>query len=378
MGYPIRLAAIFLVLMSGAVKAAEYKTVTIATKKIGNTATVGGTVIPFKEVTLSAQVPGQVQFIAGSEGDDFKKGIVLVTIDDTAIQAQRRAALADIYNAESALRNAQVQYSRELWSPRSTSPSNAPGMGLPFMFDQFFTRNFSNMAGRSDTAVERRADLYAQGSGVSQAQSRLLQARAQVETLDAKIMDARLAAPFDGLIVSKMVETGDTVQPGQPLVKFAQTKFLRIRAEVPVRLVSGLREDMIVPARLDVYGAEIQARVARIYPMANSARHTVTVKFDLPQGVSGGPGMYAEVQIPDPTAQAQDLPIVPESALVWRGSLPGIFILVDGRPSLRLLRIGMPSSPGWVSVLAGLKGGEKVIVDPPKGMASGSKTHKAK
>ncbi len=376
MGGPIKLAAAFLVLMSGAVSGAEYETVTIVTKTIGNTATVGGTVIPYKEVTLSAQVPGQVQFVAGSEGDDFKKGVVLVAIDDAAIQAQRRAALADIYNAQSALRNAQVQYSRELWSPRSTSPSSAPGMGLPFMFDQFFTRNFSNMSGRSNTAVERRADLYAQGSGVSQAQSRLLQARAQVETLDAKIMDARLVAPFDGLIVGKMVETGDTVQPGQPLVKFAQTKFLRIRAEVPVRLVSGLRVDMIVPARLDVYGAEIQARVARIYPMADSARHTVTVKFDLPQGVSGGPGMYAEIQIPDPTAKAQNLPVVPESALVWRGSLPGIFVLAEGRPSLRLLRVGMPSSPGWVSVLAGLKGGEKVIVNPPKGMASGPKINK--
>ena len=85
-------------------QAQDYQTVEVSVEPIGSWAIVGGTVVPYKEVTLSAQIPGEVKFIAGAEGDDFDKGAKLVSIDDEAIQAKRRAALADIYNAEAALR----------------------------------------------------------------------------------------------------------------------------------------------------------------------------------------------------------------------------------------------------------------------------------
>ncbi|MBF0094739.1 MAG: efflux RND transporter periplasmic adaptor subunit [Alphaproteobacteria bacterium] len=364
--------AIFAGTTSAALAAAgEYQTAVITAAQVGHTSVVGGTVIPYKEVNLAAQIPGQVTFIAGSEGDSFEGGAILVQIDDSQIQAQRRAALADISNAEAAVRNAQVQYSRELWSPRSNSPNTMPGMGAPGMFDQFFTRNASNFMGRSDTGLERQADLYAQGSGVNQAESKLLQAHAQLEALDAKLRDAQLAAPFDGMIVKKLVETGDTVQPGTPLLQFAHTTYLRIRADVPVRLVAGLEKGMMVPARLDAGGVEVKARVAQIYPMADQTRHTVTVKFDLPKGIPGGPGMYAEVQIPDPGESSQDLPAIPQASIVWRGSLPNVFVLHEGAPSLRVVRIGSPVGDGRVSILSGVKTGEQVIVNPPAGLVSG-------
>ncbi|MBF0563184.1 MAG: efflux RND transporter periplasmic adaptor subunit, partial [Alphaproteobacteria bacterium] len=317
------------------------------------------------------QIPGQVTFIAGSEGDSLTAGAVLVQIDDSQIQAQRRAAIAEISNAEAAMQNAKVQYSRELYSPHSNSPNSMPGMGMPGMFDQFFTRNASNWMGRSDSGLERQADLYAQGSSVSEAESRLMQSTAQLETLDAKLRDAQLVAPFDGMIVQKLVEVGDTVQPGKPLLRFAHTTYLRIQAEIPVRLVTGLEKGMLVPARLDAGGVEVKARVAQIYPMAEQSRHTVTVKFDLPKGVPGGPGMYAEVQIPDPGEAAQDMPIIPEDALVWRGSLPNIFVLQNGHPSLRVVRVGGSVGEGRVSIVSGASVGEQVILNPPAGLVSG-------
>lgn len=355
------------------VLAADYQIVTVKVAQVGHTSTVGGTVIPYKEVNLSAQIPGQVMFIAGAEGDSFTAGAVLIQIDDAQIQAQRRAALAQITNAEASLRNAQVQYSREIWSPRSNTPNAMPGMGMPNMFDQFFTRGLSNMMGRSDTGLERYADWYAQGAGVQQAQGALMQATAQLEQLDAKLRDAQLSAPFDGTVVKKIVEVGDTVQPGQPLLQFAHTTYLRIQADVPVRLVAGLEKGMMLPARLDAGGVEIKTRVSQIYPMADKTRHTVTVKFDLPKGVPGGPGMYAEVQIPDTTEPSREIPILPERAVVWRGSLPNVFVLHDGQPLLRIVRVGNQFGDGFVSILSGVNAGDQVIVDPPPGLVSGSR-----
>ena len=86
--------------------------------------------------------------------------------------------------------------------------------------------------------------------------------------------------------------------------------------------------------------------------------------------------MYAEVRIPDHTTRARSLPVVPETALVWRGSLPGVFVVTNGRLSLRLLRLGVPTGTGVVSVLAGLRGGEQIVLKPPPGLASGIKKAK--
>ena len=348
-----------------------FKTALVTTFEVGGNATVGGTVIPFKEVNLNAQIPGRVTFLMGKEGQVAKKGDVLLALDDEAIQASRNAALAQIYQAEAGVQNAQMQYSRELYAPRTNSITGFPGMGVPTMFDQFFTRGFSDMTGRTNTGLERQTDLYAQGYGISQAQSNLSKAQASLRALDAQLRDAHAVAPFDGVIVKKMVEVGDTVQPGTPMLVFAYTDFLRISADVPVRLAAGLEIGMTVPAQLDSGGAVVMAKVAQIFPVADPGRHTVKVKFDLPKDTPGGPGMYVEVTIPDISVPTRMQPSVPEDAIVWRGSLPSIFILQDGKPSLRLIRVGYPTPDGNISVVSGLTGGEQVILNPPANLVSG-------
>lgn len=360
----ISAAVVALAMFGGAFgAAAEYRTVPVTTERSNHMTTIGGTVIPYKEVTLTAQVPGTVKLLAGREGDSVQAGQVVVAINDDELQAMKRAAEAQLTAAEAGLRNAQVQYSRELWSPRTGQPT---GMGLPSMMDQFMRPFSGQYSGPNDPNVRRYADLHGQAKAVDDARSAILQSRAQIEQLDAKIRDASLTAPFDGVIVKKFVEQGDTIQPGKPMVKIAYTQYLRIQAEVPVGLVSSLRIGEFLPARIDVgQGIPVQARVSQIFPMADTARHTVTVKFDLPSGLPGGPGSYAEIMIPDNSTQATAVPSVPREALMWRGSLPAVMVLRDGKPVLRVVRLGGPLPDGRVTVLSGLVGGEQVILQTP-------------
>lgn len=342
--------------------------VTVMASSVGNVVTLGGTVVPYKEVTLTAQIPGEVEFIAGEEGDEFNKGDVLLRIDDEDLLAKRRAAVAQIGTIQSQLANAQMQYSREIWSPQSRSISRSGGMGMPSMFDQMFTQPMQSMMPGDvggNRYVDRTADLYSRGTQVSQAQSQLASAQAQVQQIDAKLKDTRSVAPFKGVIVAKLVEVGDTMQPGMPMLQFADTTYLQIKAEVPARLVSGLRKGMMVPSRIDIGNTQVDARVAQIFPAADPQRHTVTVKFDLPQGIPGGPGMYAEVMIPDINAPARTLPVIPDSAVVWRGSLPAVFIVTDDNQNkLRLIRLGDYVGQNQIAVLSGLTVGERIRANP--------------
>jgi multidrug efflux pump subunit AcrA (membrane-fusion protein) len=326
-------------------------------------------VIPYKEVTLSAQLPGRVAWLAGIEGDVFKVGDLLVGIDDAELIAKRRAMIAQMASADAQLRNAGVQYNREIYSPRSNS---APGgMAAPNLFDQMFTRPMENMVGDRDRGAERSADLFASGIQVQEARNTMMRLQAELQALDTRIRDARSIAPFAGIIVKKHVEVGDTVQPGQSLLNFADVEYLQVEVEVPARLRPGLSEGQMVQAELDPNNRRVPVRVAQVFPMADSQRHTVKVKFDLPQGVSQ-PGMYAKVLIPDPAAPQRANPVIPTSAIRYNGSLPGVYVVGEpGAPQLRLIRIGEDLGGGQVTVLSGLAAGERILANPGPRVTAG-------
>ena len=355
--------------------AAGAQIVTVEASTTANAVTLGGTVVAFREVTLTAQIPGRVEFISGTEGDAFKKDDILVAIDDDDLLAKRRSAVAQYNNALAAISNARVQYDRERWSPQSRSISKSGGMGMPNMFDQMFTQPMSQsmMPGNygGDRYVDRQADLHGFGTQLTQAQNQQLQAKSAIEQIDASLRDARSFAPFDGVIIKKMVEEGDTVQPGQPLIEFADLTYLQVEVDVPIRLMSGLKKGMLIPVKIDVGNIRADARVAQIFPSADAVRHTVKVKFDLPLDVPGGPGMYAEVMVPDSSAQTGPVPVIPDSAVLWRGSLPAVYVAAaDGKTELRLIRLGEYVSGDRVAILSGLKVGERVYATPPTGASS--------
>ncbi len=333
---------------------------------------LGSTVIPYKEVTLSAQIPGVVKLVGGEVGAAFNQGDVIVQVDESQLLAKRNSVLAQISIAQAALQNSQAQYTREIVSPRSKDVSTMPGFGLPAMFDIYAVRPFADsFMGNYNSDVGRYTDLLSSATGVSQAQSNLQQAMSQLQEIDAAIRDAKSIAPFEGIVLSKMVEVGDTVQPGQPLIKYGYVKYKRLQADVPSGLVGNLSLDMVVPARIDGSN-NTMAKVSQIYPVADPNRHTVTVKFDLPVDVTAAPGMYAEVYLPERNKGDSKVAVIPESALLSGRSLPSILVVKDNNTSeLRLVRLGSDQGNGMVEVVSGVSPGERIIDHPPAGVSSG-------
>lgn len=357
-------------MMSAVTQAAEV--VRVETVKSLSSSVLGSTVIPYREVTLSAQVPGAVKFVAGEAGSGFNQGDVIVRIDESQLTAKRNAVLAQIAIAQAALQNSQAQYTRELISPRSKDIGAMPGFGLPAMFDMTMVRPFADsMMGNYDSDMGRYSDLMSSATGVSQAQSNLQQAMSQLQEIDAALGDAKSVAPFDGIVLEKLVEVGDTVQPGQPLIKFGYVKYKRLQADVPSSLVSNLREGMIVPAKIDSK-TSIMVKLTQIHPVADPGRHTVIVKFDLPVDAVAAPGMYAEVYLPQANTDDAKIVVIPKTALLRGRSLPSVLVVKnDNTSELRLVRLGAEQEDGKVEVVSGLSADERVIDKPPATAASG-------
>lgn len=338
----------------------------------GTRISIGGTVVPFREVTLTAQIPGRVKEIGGEEGDRFKEGETLIAIDDTELLAKHREAVAQMMNADAVLRNANMQYSREFWSPNSPTGDKVPGgMGMPFMMDRILTDPMSGFFGGSEPGLDRQVDLTNYSTRIDQAHSAMLQAKSQIEQINAKLRDAVGNAPFNGVITGKLVEIGDTVQPGQSLLEFSDIDHLQIKVDIPARLAPNLKEGETLSARIDAIKGTLQVSVARIFPTADRQRHTVTVKFDLvPAYAEARPGQYAEVDIHDVSdtdTTQENLITIPRSAVIQRGSLPAVYVLdahEKNKRELRLVRLGKEINTDYIVVLSGLESGEIIDRNP--------------
>jgi len=129
----------------------QSKIVTVKNIKTGAHVVLGGTVVANKEIVLTAQIPGRVDYVAGNEGDWFNAGQVLVALNHDNILAQRDQAIANLYRTQASLGNAKVSYTKEYWAPQAfrdfnqqqnelNANSMMSGMGyFPSVFEKFFS-----------------------------------------------------------------------------------------------------------------------------------------------------------------------------------------------------------------------------------------------
>lgn len=344
-----------------------YNIQTVSGMSLDKRALLGGVVVSSTQVTLSAQVAGDILSVSGKEGDMFKRGSTLVTLEQESIQAQRDSAYAEISSANEALRNAGVQYSQSIVSPNS----NGMFGGVPGMFSMF-TDPMLKMSGQGNPEFDKFANRTSRYTGYQQAKNKLRQAELNLKQVEERLKDTNVVAPFDGVIVVKNINQGDVVQPGQILMKFANIKDLQVEVNIPSRLVSSLKLDKKYRIKLDIANIVVDAALSQIYPIADNNKHSVKVKFDLPPNVPVLAGAYAEVEIFE-TVTGVLTPVLPESAIMWRSSLPSVFVINSetNQTELRFVRLGEQVGKNKKSVLSGLKIGEKIVTNPNILMVSG-------
>ncbi|AVO47991.1 efflux RND transporter periplasmic adaptor subunit [Melaminivora suipulveris] len=303
-----------------------------------------GVVEAVRDTTVSAQVPGAVVQLLVRVGDQVRAGQELLRLD---AQAARQTAAASAAQVDAARTQAQLADS-ELARQR-----------------QLFARQYISQAGLE------RAQAQAQAA---HAQVRAVQAQSGAAAAQTGLHVVR--APYSGVVSEVHVALGDMATPGRPLARLYDPAALRVSATVPqaLQLADG-------PAQLEVpsLGAgrmSVPAQGLQRLPTVDRATHTAQLRVALPADLAGAaPGMFARLWLPvaRPAQGAASAPAaltVPASAVLRRGELTAVYVLdEEGRPRLRQVRLG--DAPGGradasarVPVLAGLRSGERVALDP--------------
>ena len=189
----------------------------------------------------------------------------------------------------------------------------------------------------------------------------------------------RLTAPYDGWVLQTHAEAGALALPGTPVLTVYAPQPIRAVVYVPASQQVAAAQARRVEVRLPGTAAWVKPVTVASLPAADPVSQTVEWRLDLSaaDGASQVPGRQVRVRFVI-DAEQQRL-VVPESALVRRGELTAVYVAVpraDGQPdgfALRAVRTGASHGQAGLEVLAGLKAGDRVALDPVRAGLTGAR-----
>ncbi|MGA7461520.1 MAG: efflux RND transporter periplasmic adaptor subunit [Candidatus Korobacteraceae bacterium] len=310
-----------------------------------------GTVRAAQSAQLSSQVMGAITRLNVREGDQVRRGEVLITIDAAQQRSAYDSANAGLSASQQSIAAADADYAlaeatmnryQMLFDKKSVSPQE---------YDEVKTRL---------AAAKARRDAARAGQ---------TQAEAGVAEASTAIGFTKIRAPFDGLVVAKLADAGAMAAPGVPLLTIEDPSRFRLEALLDEGQIGTVRLGEAVPVVLDSLGDQtIAGKVVQIMPMADPASRTFTVKIDLPANPQIRSGLFGRARFP--RGERESI-LVPQSALVHRGQLDAVYVVdKDQIASLRYITLGRPSGSD-VEVLSGLGNGERIVEQPRERELSG-------
>ena len=334
--------------------ASDYITASAETRDLEQLIMADGTLKARKQVSVGAQVSGQIKKLHVILGQEVKQGELLVEIDDLPqqnalkdAQAQRDNIQAQLDAKEATLRNARLVYQRQ-------QHIVARGLGSTADHD-------SAKATLDETLADIRA-LNAQR----------VQAEIAVDTARVNLGYTRILAPLSGTVVAMPVEEGQTLNASQStptLLKIAQLDTMTVEARISEADVIKARVGM--PVYFTILGnsqRRFEGSLRAIEPAPDTINDEETSSSDSSaiyyHGLFDVPNQDGELRI-SMTAQVYLVAARLKQALV----IPAIALQGDrvrvvddaGKTSLRRVSVGLNNKVD-AQILDGLSAGERVIV----------------
>jgi len=318
----------------------EFKSAAAEIREVDLTYSAEAVIEAVRQSTVSAQISGRIVDLRFDVGDYVKKGEVIARIDERAAGQAVAASEAQVREADAAARNARLQYERSR---------------------QLLAQKFISQA-----ALDKAEADY------KQAQARLSAMLAGAGQAATERSFATIVAPYSGVVAARHVELGEMAAPGKPLMTGFDPSTLRAVANVPQAQVAAIQASGRARIEVPSIGRWIDVRQVTVVPSADPRTHTTRVRLELPEDARGVyPGVFARAHF---TVGRAPRLLVPREAVFQRSELTGVYVLDDkGAPRLRQIRLGTAGDEGSVEVLAGLKPGERVALEPVKAGMSGAR-----
>ena len=336
--------------------------------------TLPGTVSAFDQATLYARSTGYVAERRVDIGSRVRAGDLLVRISAPDLDQQLAQANAQLVQTQAALAQANAQVGQAASNSDLAKVTN----GRTSTLANLGWETKQNADNTRLGLVGAQASLGSAQAAVKVAEANLAAQYATVKRLQELTGYEQVTAPFDGVITSRGVDTGDLVSAdsngaGNVLFTLARDSMVRVQVSVPQSGAIGIHDGL--PAKVKVEelpGRVFNGTVARSAVALAQASRTMQAEVDV-ANTDGTlrPGLYVTVEIGIPrTAPGVT---IPAEALIFNGE--GLRVAVVGGDGVVHMRdVSIYRDFGThVELRAGLDGGESVVLSPPVTLADGGK-----
>ena len=337
---------------------------------------------------LGVQIAGKVLAVEVQEGERVGRGQALLRLDDGELRSVLAAAESGVQQAQFKLR----QW-REVQAPSARAgdqqaranllQARAQFERLSVLFQQGFigqaaldeaTRALEVAQAQACSAQAQSQAHAEQGLEQQLAQSALVLARANADAARVRLSYTVLLAPFDGVVVSRSVEPGDTVQPGKTLLLLAPQGETELVAQIDERNLSLLRVGQPAVAAADAFAKQrFSAGVSAIAPGVDAQRGSVQVKLRVPSPPDHlRQDMTVSVEI-EVGRQDRALAVPLEAVHEAESAQPWVWRITAASRLQRVpVTLGLRSG-AWVQLSAGVAAADRVLSSAGAGLKAGQR-----
>jgi len=335
-----------------------------------------GYVVARHSSDVGVKVGGRLARINFEEGTRVRRGEVMAEIEHADIDAQLEASRRAVAEADAQLAQSVAQRDEDVRNVDRQRQLAKDGITT--------TATLTGAEAAAAVAAAR----------VKSAEAAIASARARVRVAEEALENTNVRAPFDGVVIKKRAEVGETVSPfgvagqasreGGAIATIADLHELEVQTEVSENGVAKLTSAMPAEVKLQAYQDQsFQGRLRQIFPSADRAKSIVEVRVSiLNPDVHVKPEMTASVTFQEPrscaiaargTAPTAAPPVVliPRRAVSEQNGTSYVWLVKSGTASRQAVTLG-PDRIDQVEVKSGVAAGDALIMNAPAGLTSGA------
>lgn len=249
---------------------------------------------------ISTEVAGLVESVQVSQGDHVKTGDALVVLNTEILDQEIALTKTRIEQAQLRIDNTRKNFQR-----------------LAKLYKQ---------AGVSEKDFDDAEYTFQDAQKEKQASE---------DTLKKLLIQKRrsiITAPFDGIILTKDVDSGAWVQQGKQLLSLGSSEDLFVRAPIAENLLQFVEMGATVPVTVTAFGQETEGTVVDIDPVADVKTKNIFLKVKISPLPLMAENMSATVHVPASTKQ--QLQVLPRAAVVKFQGKDFIYTVKEGKAAI--------------------------------------------
>jgi RND family efflux transporter MFP subunit len=315
-----------------------------------------GTTAAFAAANIYARATGYISKRNADIGDHVKQGELLaeLAVPELDEQISQNEATLDQFNAAVQRAQANATLAQATW-----------GRDKPLLKDGWVTGH------QGDVDLQT---VKAEEAAVNVAQANVAAQERLLRVLRQNRAYASVVAPFDGVITQRNVDVGSLVQgnanTGTFMFEIMQKDVIRVWVYVPQDAAFGVAPGVDAIVRVpELPNRQFPGKVTRIADALHSGSRTLLTEIDIsnPDGALTS-GIYCSVELKIPRKTPSF--IIPAEALLFNRNGLQAAVVENGKAEIRNVRVARDLGT-QVEIDAGLKAGERVILNPPVTLVNG-------